>query len=570
MIVNLSNCYYVNNSVINTTDSTLLKVIKIAVSVFLEAVAFFIGSATKLLVNRNGIGKKDEIVSCAPHDITQKCFKELHAQKYQIFFTKQKEILERVLDEFNVCTKGCIEAEFREFFALNSSPIHRLLTRAIEILLKSHCIEEVRADYVKYNRALRETLVTDEYIHNKSSTFAQIIQELCFGKFVETNLADWEEEFIFQRIIPHNEQKITAKNLSQLIKDGNAALKGAPRQVKKSIFSLYWGNACNAAGVESDQLIGPNIPELRSIHTVTCDSTSFPIYYIRHPTPTIEPGVSALAARIIGGNATIIAPEYIGFLDALVRKNIPFLYVNHQYMEKESESSNVFLSADNNRGEAIQRLEDSHKEVFHFLSLPLDGPIVQEIHKNDLSSWKKNLVDILIEERNGFRLPKKFKDAELTHTEKKTAIAKLLNSVQNLYFPGKSMLNKRQRRVLLVIFYSYIKEYFKAEYKISLMASVCKDNKDRGGISACIDEALFTLRLGKEESQQALQDLRLRALAPFMIKYQEIVEHRLEVLLDVLDHIAKLEQAQKAIIRAFKVHDYYEVIDQNVPRGINR
>lgn len=578
MRINFSDYYYTHKLIPNSAESTLLKVIKITAIIFIGPIIFLIDCTSKLLTNRNIVWKKDEISFLSPQETEQKSFKELHAKKYHIFFEKQREILERVLVRFNICAKGCIESEFREFFDPSSSSMHRSLVRIIEILLENSSTKGVRDKYVEYNLAIRRALATGEYISNKDAKFAQIIQELCFGRFLETNLADWEEELILQRIIPYNsEQKITAKNISQLILDGNVALKKAPREAKKPIFQLCLNNARNAAGVESDQLLGSNVAELRSIHkvkhtsithnTVACNSKPCIVYYIRHPTPTIEQGLNALLARMQGGNTTIVAPEYIGFLDALKRKNISFLYVNHQYMDKEAKQASLFLSADNNRAEAIQNLENSHKGTFHFLSLPLDGPVVKEIQKNDLEGWKKKLISTLIEEKNGFRLPKKFKESPLSNTEKLKMITKFFNELQGLYFSGKSDLNKKERRVLLVVFYSYLKAYFKAEYEVGVMASVCKDNKDRGGVSACIDEAIFNLRLGKEDDQQALHDLYLRTLAPFMIKYQEIVDYRLEVLIDLLDHIASLNKDQKTNIRKFRVHDRYEIVDQYVPRS---
>lgn len=573
MRVNFSNYYYTHKLIPNSTESALLKIIKIAASIFIGPLVFLIDCASRFLKNRNIVWKKDERSFLAFQDTEQTSFKELHAKKYCIFFEKQKEILKRVLVQFNICAEGCIESEFREFFNSNLSSMQRSLVRIIEILLKNPSIERVRADYVEYNRAIREALATDEYTSNKDAKFAQIIQELCFGRFLETNLADWEEEFILQRIISHNpEQKITAKNISQLILEGNAVLKKAPRKAKKTIFQLCLNNARNAAGIESDQLLGSNVAELRSIHKAKCTNavtgkcTIRIVYYIRHPTPTIEQGLSALVARMQGGNTTTVAPEYIGLLDALKRKNLSFLYVNHQYMDKVKDTGR-FLSADNNRAEAIQNLENSHKGTFHFLSLPLDGPVVEDIGENDLEGWKKKLIHTLIGEKNGCRLPKNFNESSLSNTEKVERITKLLNEIQRLYFSGKSDLDKKERRVLLVIFYSYLKEYFKAKYEISVTASVCKDNKDRGGVSACIDEAIFNLQLGKESDQQALHDLYLRALAPFMIKYQEIVSYRLKILTDFLDHIAALNEEQKVNIRKFKVQDRYELIDQYVPRS---
>ena len=501
-------------------------------------------------------------LSNAISQIKERPLEEMGAKKYHSALAAQKETLKNSFKKFNICEKDSIDSEFRQFFRSNSLPLYEYFDAAGEILWKEHSIEEMHMDYAKYTDMIRKALATNEYIENIDPKTTSIIQELCFSKFTETILVDLEEE-ILQRIIKYSCKEITAKTIAQRILDGNKALEEFPRAVKE-LFFLYTRNACNAAGVVSDQLRGSNVPELRSIHEVEHGSKRYCVNYIRHPTPTIEKDISACIARIVGKNKTIVAPEYLGFLDALKSKNIPFLYVNHQYMDKEKGSTKAFLSADNNRAEAVQKLEESYETVFYFLSLPFDGPIIKEIEKKDLISWKESIVESLIEEKHGFRIPKKFRESSLSNQMKKETMLCLLNNLQGIYFS--EQLKQTERLVLLTIFYSYVKEYFKEKYEIRLMASVCKDNKDRGGISACVDEALFNLRLGKENKEQALHDLYLRSLAPFIIKYQEIVGHRLHVLTDLLKHIANLNEDQKADIRSFRVNRQYQIINQWVPR----
>lgn len=371
-----------------------------------------------------------------------------------------------------------------------------------------------------------------------------MIQNLCFAKFVKTILTDFEEEFVLKRVIKFDSlQNIDPSNISRLIVKGNEALKNAPRDARKSLVLLNSQKLRNEFGVYSDPLVESNISELRSIHEIQDGAACYLIYYMRHPTPTID--------------RNCIAPEYEGFLDAAKEINFPVLYVNHQYKSGWLRS----LPAENERAKVVQNLEE--REIFHFLSLPFDGPIVEEIKERDLKFWKEYLIDAVVGEKQGFKVPKKSRES--IH-EKKEELSELLNDLQKLYFSGKQELKETERRVLLVIFYSYLKEYFKAEYHIRIMASVCKDNKDRGNVSACIDEALFNLRLGKESDQQALYDLYLRALAPFIIKYEEIVPHRLQFLTDLLDHIATLDDVQKENIRDFRINKQYQIVKQWVPR----
>lgn len=567
MIIDFSNYHYTNKVIPAFTDSTILKIVRISRFIFLSPFTLFLDGISQLLTYRNIVWKKDKTGSVissiikrmtSPQAIQDTPITEVRVQKYLLSFAAQKKTLKKIcLDECNTtpqillenlqlfCEKKAIDPKFHAFFGAAPLSIHNHLVKIIEVLVKENP-DKVRNEYKEYNYAIRNVLKTEAYLKNKTSPLARMIQGLCFAKFVHTILTDFEEDFVLKRVIKFDSsQKMTPSNISRLIVEGNKLLKTAPKKVRKSLIALNSQKMRNEFGVQSDPLVESNISELRSIHEIQDGSVRYPIYYMRHPTPTI--------------NRDCIALEYEGFLDAAKEKNFPVLYVNHQHKSGLLRS----LPAENNRALAVQNLEESHAQVFHFLSLPFDGPIIQKIKERHLELWKEYLIDAVIGEKQGFKVPKKSRES--IH-EKKEMLNQLLNDLHNLYFSGKAELNEIERRVLLVVFYSYLKEYFKAEYHIRIMASVCKDNKDRGNVSACIDEALFNLRLGKEEDQQALYDLYLRALAPFIIKYEEIVPHRLQFLIDLLDHIATLNVIQKENIRNFKVNEQYQIVKQWVPR----
>lgn len=487
---------------------------------------------------------------------------EMPTDKYSMSLAVQKKTLEKYLNKtFRVTLEDFLQElklfvagesisfKFIPVFAKGLLPIHEHLVKIIEALLKKHSNNELSKDYEGYTCALRDAINTKEYKNNKYVQLSLILQELCFAKFVSTILTGLQEKTLKNIIKSNPSRNMILSNISKCIEEDNKVLWEQPRgEVRQSVL-LNLEKLCNATGINSDQLSRANIPELRSIHKIKQNSKEHSIYYIRYPTPTIQLLSSAA-----------IAPEFIGFLDYIQKEESFFLHVNHQYMDKESK--NPRHVADNNRAKAIQELEDTHT-VFHFLSLPFDGPIIKEIDKESLKDWKENLVDALIKEKRGFKLPKKFKESAAS---KKKEIEQLLDKLQNLYFSEKSELNGTERRVLLVIFYSYLKDYFKSEYQIRIMASVCKDNKDRGNVSACIDEALFNLRLGRENDPQALRDLHLRILSPFIFRNEGIVSHRLKFLTDLLDHISTLGDDQKEKIRAFKVNEQYQIVDQWIPR----
>lgn len=587
MFIKLSEYYYTNKFIPVSTDSTVLKIVKVSGLIFLGPIAFLFDYGLKLLAYRNITQKKDsdlpslvekldsaETLAVLP--IIEQVPTEMPTDKYSMSLAVQKKTLAEYLNEtFQVTPEDFLQQlklfvaeksisfKFVPIFAGGPLPIHKHLVKIIEALLKKHSNNDLSKDYKEYTYALRGAINTKEYKNNEYVKLSLILQELCFAKFVSTVLTGLQEK-TFENMFKFNSPR-NMTNISERVKKDNEVLceQTKTRGARQSVL-LNWEKLCNATGINSDQLSSANIPELRSIHIVKQNSKKHSIYYIRYPTPTIQ----------LLGSAAITA-EFIGFLGYVQKKGSSFLHVNHQYMDKESKDPRHV--ADNNRAEAIQELEKTHAEVFHFLSLPFDGDIIDKIDvEKDLTKWKKSLVDALIKEKRGFKLPKKFRKSAAREKEKmEKEIRQLLDDSHSLYFPKKlelnksekSELNKTERRVLLVIFYSYLKEYFKSEYQIRIMASVCKDNKDRGNVSACIDEALFNLRLGKENDQQALKDLHLRILSPFIFREEGIVEHRLKFLTDLLDHIAKLDDAQKEKIRTFKVNEQYQIIDQRIPRS---
>lgn len=583
MISNFIEYSYSNKVIPISTDSTVLKVAKVSGLIFLGLCALFLNCTRKLLAYRNIIQKKDSSnLSPLIEDrlgstekmqntsVVDQISTETDIDKYLEHLLTQRKALEEYLKKTFQVTPETFLNNLRLFVAKPSIdfklvplskegplPIHVHLIKVIEGLLKEYSNNELSNGYREYTCALRDAINTKEYKNNECIELSSLLQELCFAKFVYTVLTDLQEKTL-KSVIKSDplQNNMTLQDVSGWIEKDNETLRKQPKGVRQS-FSLNYEKARNAAGINSDQLSSANIPELRSIHKVKQNSKEYSIYYLRYPTPTIET-LKSFQARFRGANTTIIAPEFLGFLDGIQRKKIPFLYVNHQYMDGSS------LSAANNRAEIIQGLEETYIKDFHFLSLPFDGPIIDKIDKETLIKWKESLVIDLIKEKNGFKIPKKFKKFS---TNKREEVEQLLNKLHELYFPGKSELNKTERRVLLVVFYSYLKEYFKSEYQIRIIASVCKDNKDRGNVSACIDETLFNLRLGKENDPRVLKDLHLRILSPFIFRNEGIVEHRLKFLKDLLDHIATLGDKQKEEIRIFEINQQRQIIDQWIPRS---
>lgn len=397
------------------------------------------------------------------------------------------------------------------------------------------------------------------------------LERVCFAEFTTNVMTDFIGQFL--REATNNTLKspfeLSMHTIADAMTTTNNELKNSPS--KKELVALGTQKVAGELGLNFDPTKYSNIPEVRSIHTVKSPTNgSYEIIYMRHGTPTAETGtinpaqdtdnfltyyVRQAAAAILGSYNATTVPEYSAFLNRARDLNQPVFYVNHQKMIDET-------SAEYGRSRAIQNNETIHPKHFFFMTLPLDGVVLNYVQNTD--QWKKELIDGLMREKNGFRLPNRLKD---DFAKDKGALEKqfkdLLNQLHNLYFMSKP-LSHTDQRTLLMIFYSYLKDFVKDRYQIQIMVSACKDNKDRGNATASVDEAIYNLRLGREDDSQALYDLYIRALAPFIIKYEHIVPKRLELLTNVLQHISTLTDIQKEAIRQFQVNEF-KILDQRVP-----
>ncbi|MGL4348781.1 MAG: hypothetical protein ACRCSV_04930 [Chlamydiales bacterium] len=404
------------------------------------------------------------------------------------------------------------------------------------------------------------------------SSTRERLEKLCYDQFTRNVMTNFIEQFLHEAT--NNSLKSPSELSMYTIADAiiatNDQLKNSPS--KKELLALYSQKLAGELGINFDPTKYSNIPEIRSIHTVKSSSKNKPyeIIYMRHGTPTIETGIinapqhtdnflthfiKRLGSTLLKNYNATTVPEYGAFLNRSRDLNQAVLYVNHQNMTSET-------SREYSRSRAIQNHETTHPTHFFFMALPLDGVMLNYVEDTD--EWKRGLIDSLMQEKNGFRLPvelKKYFYKDKDTLEKQ--FIDLLDQLHNLYF-GSKPLNHKDQQILLMIFYSYLKDFVKEKYQIQIMVSACKDNKDRGNTSSSIDEAIYNLRLGRENDSNALYDLYIRFFAPFIIKYEHIVPRRFKLLLGVLEHITILTDSQKQAIRQFQINDF-EILDQKVP-----
>lgn len=210
------------------------------------------------------------------------------------------------------------------------------------------------------------------------------------------------------------------------------------------------------------------------------------------------------------------------------------------------------------RSVKIQELGERHQN-FSFAALPVDGPVIDRIEEGTTQEWIDSLCAALFQERDGFHLPRVLRGQE----EVGEQLRPLAADLHRLYFSGAD-LAREDRLTYLMIFYSHVKDVFCERLGTRAIVSSCKDNKDRGGASSSVDEALQYLRESRENDPEALNNLLLAALAPYMIKYERIIPDRLELFLRVLRHLGRLSEAQKQAIREHRFVPGYEVRSQIV------
>ena len=389
---------------------------------------------------------------------------------------------------------------------------------------------------VAFTNALRRALKSSSYKNLGNVAFRQALQAICLARFENTVVMDYEDQLLAE-ISPLQPVDLSADKIAELILSKNKTL---PKHA--SIIKKLKGEV----GIDFDPNNNGNIPEVRSREVFkNSKGEEKTITYLRFGTPTIDPTPQGYAL----GEPPKIVPEFSAYLEASKSKN--FLYINHQRNLLSTK-----IQAEQRRSEVIHNLENQH-ENFYFLSLPFDGPVIKEMDKGTDEEWMRKIIHSLVTGKDGFCMPAKMAKSFYALTD-------IASKIRKLYF---NPSEKIDRRVFLMLFYHYIKEYVQAECDIDTKVSACKDNKDRGNTSATIDEALYNLRLNKDKERESLRDLYVRALASYSIKFEGvIVKNRLDFLADLLKHMTKLTDSQRSQIQQYHPVPNFKIAAQEIPR----
>lgn len=382
-------------------------------------------------------------------------------------------------------------------------------------------ITDIREQYESIHKYLRQAIKSPDYQVSDISNepYRKFLQALCVAKFEGNEMFAHHENFLKSkniRYIPSNERRTS---FAEQVKSTNKTLKTAPE--RKDRVALAIQKLEGIGLLPADNIGRSNIPEVRSYHQYKDKK----ITVLRH-------GTIAISSH----GELEIAPEYLCYLDAKEAENEHVLYVNHQRCDdSQFNGMGVFDSQEKVRSNMIHHLGEKRTH-FHALSLPMNGPIFR--FAGEKGELKKRITESLLEQKNGFRLPNGY-------LIPKDQIEAMFDQTLTYFDKDKKSFNKEDTEEFLMVFYSYLKEKVKIELNIKVMATVCKDNKDRGNVSSTVDELLMAFYSGQLSDEGFLNNLHTRFFGSFMIKNEEIRPEHVHLVGRIATRLIRLNSSRK-------------------------
>ncbi len=435
----------------------------------------------------------------------------------------------------------------------------------------------IRLQYSSFVRNLRSALNFEVPLDAPEMQEArQILLRLCHFKFTRVNMYPFFEDFLSKalRAAQHPQDgyqipKFTLETLAHSIEEANTRLASVPTEYTQTRAAKEFKKLQGTLGFGFDPTADSNTPWVHSIQTVKTANGSKIRLVLRHGTPTSDSNfggailreatnfvrsIPLLGSYIPAPEFATVIPEFKAHLQADPRKIT--LYVNKQQHDEKGE---LTVHGEIDRSRAIQSLEEFPN--FHFLALPLDGPLWKKTYLNKTSTdaFKHALFTSLALQKNGFCLPRIFGDFSERHGQK---VGILLDNVHKFYFGSQELVTVDQKKTFMMLFYSELKEYVCDALNVDFLVSACKDNKDRGNASTTVDMMKNLVKLGREKSPEALREVFFSVLGPFIIKNEQIIPERLELALLVINHFTQMSEAQKQAIR----ENFPMPLDQVVPK----
>ncbi len=444
------------------------------------------------------------------------------------------------------------------------------LGNALKVINGSDPKMTFRDRYKETTRLLRLAAQTEFYQQNKTENdpFCRLLQDLCEAKFNGVYPHDSFTDLVTkaarsagtegnEAIALLRGNYVNKHTVGGLTRNVNTALHNASSEYKKGKLAKWGMKLSGKMGIDFDPTGGPNVPYVRSRFTLQAQGAEKrEVDFLRMGTPTIQ---------MEEGTPATIDPMFLVMLDGMQRRGENFLYVNHQRVKHSTQ--------ERNRAFTIQGIEfRPGYENFHFMSVPLDGPITDAIkHGIAIQDFKKMVVESFVKGENGCRLPKPRFGVKEANPEAfdATALERLVSHVHSSWFADKPVLNRNELEAFWGITQTVLKHAVILQLEIDRMCSTCKDCVDRGGTLATIDEAVRQVLRGEHENREELRQLGFNALHPYVVKLEPILDgdkkhNRLGFFVHTADHIAKLSSEQVERIQRDHATLYCRVTGQEL------
>jgi hypothetical protein len=445
------------------------------------------------------------------------------------------------------------------------------LSHALKLIKGPDAVDKTFRDRSKkITMLLRRAAESEFYQQNKTkkNQYCLLLQDLCEAKFNGVYPHDSFTDLVTKAarsagtegndaIALLRGKLVNKHTVGGLTRNVNTSLHNVGSEYKKGKLAKWGMKLSGKTGIDFDPTGGPNVPYVRSRFTLQAQGAEErEVDFIRMGTPTIQ---------VEKGKPVTIDPMFLVMLDAMHQRDENFLYVNHQRVKHSTQESN--------RAYAIKGIEYMPGyENFHFMSVPLDGPITDAIkHGMAIQDFKKMVVESFVRGENGCMLPKPRFGVEEANPEAfdETALGRLVSHVHSSWFADQPVLNRNELEAFWGITQTVLKHAVILQLEIDRMCSTCKDNVDRGGTLSTIDEAVRQVLRGEHENREELRQLGFNALHPYVVKLEPILDgdkkhNRLGFFVHTADHIAKLSSEQVERIQRDHATLYCRVTGQEL------
>ncbi len=319
------------------------------------------------------------------------------------------------------------------------------------------------------------------------------------------------------------------KPLSALFKADREAIKKITPQVGQGLVPWIWNKA--VGGIRFfDPLKDGNFPFLIGTRKIAGNEVNV----LRHPLPTAEWGTIT------------IAPEYKAFLEYLKDQKTGVLYdCLLQLPGQLSLSSGP-------RIELLYKLGEAYPDVFYFVRMPFDGPLIKVDNVTTLADYKDRVkteiyraINFSRDQSNEFIFGStKISNAVNAHYEKIIDFA--FNQISNVYrvsIEDDVEMNilppeKEQKQVFMMLVQTLLRSVLIKELDVGYYGNTCKHSSDRGAAATGCD--LIWSHFLTDTLKDHLMDLRLTTACPAFVGKSSAVE---EARAEPLDAFARFVEA---------------------------